>query len=794
MESMYLPPVTTGPWSPAWSPDGQRIAFSMQGSIWVAPAGGGEAAQITSGPGYDGEPSWSPDGRRIAFTRDTGHTLEIWVANADGSDPRQITRGEAISVNPHWSPQGDSILYTFARDGRNLGLWTVSPEGGAPRALLEDKHRNITPSWSPDGKEVVFVSSRPWEGKRILGTGGLWKLRLGAAEPTLLLQEETLYHARPAWSPDGGKIVYVSFRGGSNQLWLLSPTAGNPLQLTFLNGEVFTPAWSPDNRSVAFISNSGGVFTLWTIPAAGGAPQQVELRSLKYRYPAGRLRVVVREAQSHQETAARVYLRGSDGKSYAPLGAFHRVSTITNDHYFHTPGSFTVELPAGRASVEVMKGFEHRPQKKEVEIVPGRTETLEFALERLVDMPAKGWYSGDNHLHMNYGGIFEGTPRSLLLEANSEDLHVTNDLVANMGNRIFDLKFFEGKLNSLSSPNRLLYFNEEYRPNFPGHMSLLNLKSYIFPAYVGDAGTARAADYPTNSQVLDAAHAQGAVGGYVHPFFVRKGEDPASQDYFGAREFPANVALGNVDYYDVMCIWSDEYVAAEVWYRLLNLGFKIPASAGTDAMTNYWRAPAIGTVRVYVHTGPDLTYEAWIRALTAGRTFVTDGPLLFLRVEGREPGEELRLPGSGPASVRVEAEAVSILPMQTLDILQNGRVVFSVKAEDPYRVKLSASVPVERSGWLAARVTGPEKQHLLMDSYVYAHTGPLYLRRGEQRARSPEDARYFLKWIDRALELMEKRNAFDTPAQKEEVFGLWRKARHVYAELAGDSPATGSQP
>ncbi len=70
LESMYLPSVTRGPWSPAWSPDGSQIAFAMHGSLWKVPADGGEAEQITTGPEYDSQPQWSPDGRRIVFTRD----------------------------------------------------------------------------------------------------------------------------------------------------------------------------------------------------------------------------------------------------------------------------------------------------------------------------------------------------------------------------------------------------------------------------------------------------------------------------------------------------------------------------------------------------------------------------------------------------------------------------------------------------------------------------------------------------------------------------------------------------
>jgi Tol biopolymer transport system component len=784
MESMYLPPVTTGPWSPSWSPDGKEIVFAMQGSVWKIAAFGGEAVQLTAGPHYDSSPDWSRDGKRIAFTRDTGKVIDIWTVGAGGGEPEKLTRSVAFSVNPRWSPDGAAILFDSLDNAERIGLWTVSASDGTVRPLLVDSFQNITGSFSPDGRDIVFVSDRQWDGRRIQGTGGIWRLRLGQNEPTILLPEETVWHARPAWSPDGRKVAYGSFRSGRIQLWVMSAGDTNPMQITYEDGEAFTPAWSPDSRKLAYISNAGGKFSLRVVAAVGGTPKDVTVSRRKYLHPVGRVEVSVKDAATGETTEARVYLKASDGKSYTPPGEFHRMVVVTDDHYFHTRGSFAIELPAGPASIEVMKGFEYGPESQTVNVVAGETQKVELTLSRTSDLASLGWYSGDNHIHMNYGGIFQATPRSLLLEADAEDLNVVNDLVANQaGTRIHDLAYFEGKLSSASKPNRLLYFNEEYRPSFAGHMSLLNVKKFVHPQFDGFAGTALAAHYPPNAHILDEVHAQGAVAGYVHPFQT-PGRDPEDDDYRGAREFPVSAALGQVDYYDVMCIWSDERVSASVWYRVLNLGFRVPASAGTDAMTNYWRHPAIGTTRVYVKAGTPLDYGNWIRGLTEGRSFVTNGPLLFLKVDGQEPGAELRLPGGGDTSVRVEVEATSILPMETLDILVNGEVVSSTKATDPHRVELRASVPVKKSGWIAARVTGPERLHLLMDSYVYAHTSPIYLTKGNESPSSPADARYFLKWIDRVLVLLQESEAFDTKAQKEEVIEVWRKGREVYSVLA----------
>ena len=500
MESMYLPPVTTGPWAPAWSPDGRWIVVAMRGSLWRVPADGGVAEQLTAGPHYDSQPDWSPDGRQIAFTRDTGTVIDIWTIDADGGNPRQRTTSKGFAVDPEWSRDGRSILFVSMDTGTTLGFWSVAMADGALQPVLSDDFQNISPSLAPDGRSLVFVSNRPWGDKRIQGTGGIWTLELATGRTELLLQEETVYHARPTWSPDGSRVAYASFRSGHNQLWVMSAGHGNPHRLTYVDGEIHTPAWSPDGRRLAYISNAGGEFTLWTIPAVGGTPTRVAVKGYRHSRPVGRVNVRVVDATTQQETQARVYVRASDGKAYTPYGGFHRMVVVTQDHYFHTPGHFTIELPAGPATLELTRGFEYFAEKREIDVVAGGTTTVEVRLRRFADLSADGWHSGDNHIHMNYGGIYEATPTSLMLEADGEDLHVINSLIANQaGTRIHDLRYFEGKLNASSKPNRLMYFNEEFRPGFAGHMALLNLKTFIWPQFLGNQNTALGTHYPPNS-------------------------------------------------------------------------------------------------------------------------------------------------------------------------------------------------------------------------------------------------------------------------------------------------------
>src|SRR5688572_848452 len=163
-----------------------------------------------------------------------------------------------------------------------------------------------------------------------------------------------------------------------------------------------------------------------------------------------------------------------------------------------------------------------------------------------------------------------------------------------------------------------------------------------------------ASPYPHNGVIADLAHAQQGVVGYVHPFDTVP--DPFKPDPFRngpakdpvlTHQLPADVAHGKVDYLEVVG-FSDHKATAEVWYRLLNLGFRLPAGAGTDAMANYasLRGP-VGMNRVFLDTRGKHDTAAVMAALKAGHGFVSNGPMLGLLLDDRKPGETLALRGPG---------------------------------------------------------------------------------------------------------------------------------------------------
>jgi hypothetical protein len=297
--------------------------------------------------------------------------------------------------------------------------------------------------------------------------------------------------------------------------------------------------------------------------------------------------------------------------------------------------------------------------------------------------------------------------------------------------------------------------------------------------------------YPSNTVVADLAHEQRALVGYVHPFDdppdVEAGISGAAGSAKAAltNALPVDVALGKVDYIEVMG-FSEHRTTADVWYRLLNLGYRLPAGAGTDAMANYasLRGP-VGLNRVYARV-PEapLNIHPWLTALKQGRTFATNGPLLGFALAGRQLGDELRLP-AGENKVRFKAWLRSFGPVDHLEVICNGRIVHDVKLNpDRESADVEDTLSISRSGWCLLRAWSDKAEHPILDAYPYATTSPIYVTVEGSKVRLPDDAAYFVMWIDRLTEAAKSNQEWNTEAEKKAVLDLLARARAVYQQQA----------
>jgi hypothetical protein len=276
------------------------------------------------------------------------------------------------------------------------------------------------------------------------------------------------------------------------------------------------------------------------------------------------------------------------------------------------------------------------------------------------------------------------------------------------------------------------------------------------------------------------AHDQGALVGYVHPF--DSFPDPVKDASLTA-ELPADVALGKVDYIEVLG-FSDHKSTAEVWYKLLNCGFRLPTAAGTDFMGNYasLRGP-VGLNRVYAEVPPGpLKIEPWLAAIKAGRTFATNGPLLRFSLGGQAIGGAVRL--EKKQEVHFSAELFSMVPVDHLQIVCNGKVEQEL-AMDRERTSahVDGSIPLEGSGWCILRAYSDKAEYPILDLYPYSTTSPVYVSVAGGPVQNAADAAYFSAWIDRLIAAARSNTSWNTEAEKRSVLSMLQQAREKYAKM-----------
>jgi len=810
---LYIPQLTTGPSSVAFMPSGDELVFAMEGSLWRRRISGPNPGnyEITQpAAAYDHQPDVSPDGRFVVFTRYDGKVFELWRHDFASGAEHALTANGGVNLEPRISPDGRQIVFV-STDGTghfNLRIADLTAAGLSnvrflvqPRESKIDRYyysthdHMINPSWSPDAKRVWFVTNReiPW------GTGWICSVAIEGGEPECLggHQLETSWAARPEVGPDGKRILFSNYHGGQwHQLWLTTTDDAAPLPLTYGEFDRRNARWSPDGKRIAYISNEDGNTSLWVQAVFGGARDRIVLPNA---HPEGQSAsrtqdtfVLIRPQDSAgNPIAARVSVLGSDGRWRAPSDEwmhgdelYDRAQFPSEVHYFHCPAETDacgVRLPPGKTTIQVQSGFRKKHVTIEREIPAGAVTVLRVSLPDNELPPEFGRFlSADLHVHMNYGGHYRSTPGTLLAMQEAEDLDVVYNLLVNKEERIPDISYFKpGGQADAASGKRILFHAQEYHTSFWGHMGILNLEDhYLLPDYTAYRHTALASPWPNNGAISDLARAQGGIVGYVHiaDFPI----DPPKERVL-SYELPATVAHGKVDYLEVMG-FSDHRITAGIWYRLLNLGFRLPAGAGTDAMANYasLRGP-IGLVRVFLETNGERTPKALGDALKSGRTFVSNGPMLGLTIDGKRPGDTLA--GSQPARpVRVSLRAP--FPVDRLELVQNGRVVkqFRLTGERT-AFDWTGNVELAPGGWVVLRAYNEKPDPWVLDLYPYATTSPVYFESPPPPA--PEDAAYFVAWMDRVVEAASARGGWNTDQEKADTLTYLNTARDRFRALAG---------
>ena len=429
-----------------------------------------------------------------------------------------------------------------------------------------------------------------------------------------------------------------------------------------------------------------------------------------------RLKVRVLSADTGLETPAMVRMVWKlDGLDYRPSSALdlveqfdgHGSSQLSTNlpgrlrgNYWCVPGPFDMSLQPGEWKIAIQRGLEHLPIFDTITLKPGETLERTYQPQRWVDMRKRGWFSGDDHVHFRL--LSDEDAERLMTWVKAEDLHLAN--VVEMGdiNRTYFAQRGFGRQHRVVSGNHVLSPGQECPRTHArfrlGHALAMNTTSLV-----------RNPDrYFLYDWVFDRVHQQGGLTGYAH---VHRTYPQLHRD------MSINVPKNKVDFLELMQIGI---LGTNLYYEFLNLGFKLTAAAGSDVPF----AGTVGEVRMYAYAQEAADADSWFEAVRQGRTFVTNGPMLELEVEGAMPGGEVLVEADQKIRIRARAwgHPERSKPSR-LEVVRHGEVIRHVQTSHSGEHELNLSFDLEGGDgfWIAARAEGADGSR--------AHTTPVYVIR-----------------------------------------------------------------
>ncbi len=497
--------------------------------------------------------------------------------------------------------------------------------------------------------------------------------------------------------------------------------------------------------------------------------------------PTCQLTLELVDADSGRPLPGLIQVQDSNSRPLALEGLLCRGLGLGADvpigRWWVLPERAAVKVPAARLTVTALHGLEREAGQAAIDLA-GRLEAeLRIPLRRFHDDVAAGYRSANTHLHLSKLSLDEAK-RYLREIPRADDLDIV--FLSHLERAGEDVHYVSNRLGKedlaeLSRSGVLFGNGEEHRHNFGaqdegyGHVMLLDILKLIQPVSIGPGITKRGTDGLCLRPGIDLARADGATTIWCH-------------NDWGFEDVP-NWLTGRLDAQNIFD-GGEHGSYEESFYRYLDVGLAVPFSTGTD-----WFQYDFS--RVYAPAPEPLTIKAWLRSLAAGRSFITNGPLLELEVGGMGLGRTVRLPA--PARVKVKARAAGRVDFERIELVENGKVVRTAPSRREgghSSAELNVDLDVGAPCWLALRTSpppasgskpGPQAAAPLneLGQPLFAHTSAIHVEVDGQRVFQRDVAEDLLREMERNRETIEKKALFADADERRHVLGVHEEAMAI---------------
>ena len=422
--------------------------------------------------------------------------------------------------------------------------------------------------------------------------------------------------------------------------------------------------------------------------------------------------------------------------------------------------SAEILLPRQPLKLEAFGGVETELASVSMDLSGRDQEALTIPLRSFSQMSQQGWYSGNTHLHLSNLNkdqaerYLREIPRAdhldVLFISYLERAFVDKDYITN--------RYPVGDLKEFWSTGVLVNNGEEHRHNFGdqgegfGHVMLLNIKKLVQPVSIGPGITHRGTDGTPLQPGIEEAHRQGGVAIWCH-------------NNWGMEDVP-NFVAGKLDAQNIFDGGSHGSYE-DSFYHYLNAGIRVPFSTGTD-----WFMYDLA--RVYTKVEGSLGIKAWLDALVAGRSFISNGPLFELTAEGQEVGETVNLQSA--REVKVNGKAIGRANFEKLQLIKNGKVIAEIgpqSREGHFEARLDRSVEIDEPSWLALRISTQANNEF--GRQLFGHTSPIYITMGGKSIRMKDEVDYLMKQMEDSRQIVATKGLFARKQERERILSVYQR-------------------